>query len=213
MRWRILSWSLALAMLGCSSVKTTFVTVSPNGTLIENPDRCIHGVPAVVKVPTHLEVAIVQTDFLKVEGDPSQKRLVPLPAATLRTVSIQEIQTDKVIMLDPKRPASGQGMFMVEYSEDGKGNVTKINYKAVDETLKNSAALATAALKAFGVKPTASRDPNDPVNVVRVEHTIAIQRFPINQCQQGDIEAFVAQYITLCAPSDCQSPTGYAPTK
>jgi len=86
------------------------------------------------------------------------------------------------------------------------GVIRSINYKALDETILNSAALAAAALTAFGVKT----DTGSENNLTKVERTIAIQRFPVNRCSQSDIESFVAQYINLCAPKDCQSSTSYA---
>jgi hypothetical protein len=184
--------------------------VDAKGNICEDPDRCVHGVPAMVKVPTHIEVKIVQTDYWKIEEiGTSPKKLVHLPSATLRSVDISEVCVNKLVMIDPKRPASGSGSFAIEYDGDGKGVIKTINYKAVDETIKNSAALAAAALKAFGVK-TGTETGSTPDMLANVKRTIAIKRFPVGRCSQGEIESFVAQYINLCAPEDCTTSTSYA---
>ena len=69
-----------------------------------------------------------------------------------------------------------------------------------------------AALKAFAVPTDANKTGAGGQNskLVTVDRKIAIQRFPINQCSQGDIESFVAQYVNHCAPEDCQTSTSYA---
>jgi len=202
----------------------------------------MHGVPAMIKVPTHIEVKIIQTDYWldgsakqepesvdsqqeqNSEDEPehrgkssADRELRHLPANTLRNVEIREICTGKMVMIDPKRPASGQGEFAIKYDDQGDGTIQTLNYKAVDETLKNSAALASALLKAF---PTGGSPPgnlsnrnDDPATLIKATRTIAIQRFPVGNCSQSEIESFVAKYINACAPADCTNPTMYAPAK
>jgi hypothetical protein len=213
MRWKYLGLTFVLAMFGCSTVKTSFMTVDSSGKLTENPDRCVHGVPAVVQVPTHIEVRINQTEYFRIESVEGAKQLVSLPAATSRNIEVEEIKVNKLIMVDPKRPLSGTGEFSIDYSDDGKGVIDKLNYKAVDETLKNSAALATAAIKAFATSTTTNQKTGlggANSKLVKVERVIALQRFPINQCSQAEIDAFIGEYINYCVPEDCTTPTTYA---
>lgn len=213
MRWKNLGLTFVLVLSGCSAVKTTFMSVDSSGKLTENPDHCVHGVPAVVQVPTHIEVRIEQTDYFTIENTEGTKTLVPLPAATSRNVKFEEIKVNKLIMVDPKRPASGTGDFSIVYSDDGKGLINKINYKAVDETLKNSAALANATIKAFATSASNGQKTSvggDNSKVVKVERVIALQRYPINQCSQAEIDTFVGEYINYCGPEDCTTPTAYA---
>lgn len=237
MRKRYFGILLLVMSTGCSSVKTTLVGVSPEGDIYADPHRCVHGVPAMIKVPTHIEVKIIQTDYWKVdertespvkqtqqeqEEDPDEadslviRTLVHRPASTLRNVEVKEICTDKMVMIDPKRPASGQGEFAIKYDDNGNGTIMSLNYKAVDETLKNSAALASALVKAF---PTSVDQKNfddqggNNTSLVKAKRTIAIQRFPIGNCSQSEIEAFVTKYINACGPVDCTNPTMYAPAK
>ena len=196
---------------GCSTVKTTFVNVDSQGNLAPCPERCVKGVPAIVKVKTHVEVSITQKDYYRKmpsSGGASQY-LEHLPHATIRTLDVTDVMTDKMVMIDPKRPVSGQGEFRVAYKDDGSGHLAALNYKAVDTTLKDSASLVSAALKVFGVKPHGF-DSNSS-KVVEVSRVIAVERFPADQCSHAEIERFVEQYINLCAPQDCQTPTIYAP--
>lgn len=204
---------MLVALAGCSTVKTTFVDVDSQGHFVENPQCCVPGVPSLVKVATQLEVSISQTDFWKVEKskEPPFKKLVHLPSATVRNVDVQQVMSDKVVMVDPKRPLSGEGQFSIAYKKDGSGQIQAVNYKAVDETIKDSAALVTAALKVFGAKPTDAKSVGGSnSNVLKVKRVIALERFPVGQCTQADIERFVGQYINSCTPLDCSTPTGYA---
>lgn len=200
-----------LMALGCSAAKTTFVDVDSQGNLTPCPDRCVKGVPAVVKVKTHVEVSITQTDYYQKAAD--NKSLTWVPEATLRTYDVRDIMMDKMVMIDPKRPASGEGEFKIAYSTDGSGQMTSVNYKAVDTTLKDSAALATAALKAFGVKPQSNVTDATNSTLVEVKRVIAVERFPADQCSQAEIERFIGQHINNCAPKDCSTQTLYAPAK
>lgn len=205
-------WFILLSLMacgGCSAVKTTFVEVDSQGNLIPCPDRCVRGVPAVVRVHTHYQVTITQTDFWEVKGTNPPRELKHLPSATLREAAITSQMADKIVMIDPKRPLSGTGEFALRFDGNGNGKLMKLNYKAVDTTLKDSAALVTAALKVGGISPQGASGINS--NVVKVTRPIAIERFPVDECCRGEIEAFIGRYINNCSPVDCQSPTDYAP--
>jgi hypothetical protein len=213
MDWKLLGMLACLGCSGCSLAKTTFLSVDPNGNFVETPNRCVHGVPAVVKVPTHLEVAITQTDYWKIEQvSEQQKRLVHLPEATSRKVEAREITTNKLIMIDPKRPLSGEGQFSIEYSDNGEGVLQAVNYKAVDETLRNSAALAAAALRAFGTSASQVQETGiggKDSKLVKVQRVIAVQRFPIEACRQPDIESTLAEFVHSNSPDQLQPSIPY----
>jgi len=205
---------LVMAFSGCSAARTTFLCVDTNGNFVGSPNHSVQGVPAVVKVPTHMEVEITQTDYWKmVTAEDSRRQLAHLPEATSRSVVTREVTTNKLIMIDPKRPLSGEGQFAIQYGGNGEGAIQSVNYKAVDETLKNSAALAAAALRAFGTSTTRAHETgigSKNNKLVKVERVIAVQRFPIDACQPSEVEAYVNQYINDCTPFDCHSPTRYA---
>ena len=170
---------LLFAVAGCSSVKTTFMSVDSNGCLIEDPKRCVQGVPAMISVPSQIEVKIIQTDYWKSSDD--GKSLTPVPTSRSRDVEIKEISVKKMVMIDPKRPASGSGEFKIKYAEDGTGTIEALNYKAVDETLKNSAALVAAAMKV--VNPTGRKAAaiSEASSMIEVKRDIAVKRFPIDR--------------------------------
>ena len=101
-----------LALAGCSSVRTTFLKTNSAGEWVESPDMPRRGIPTMVQVPTHVDVKIIQTDVWKVEDkDGADKKLKPLPKAASRKVTINEITTGQMVMIDPKRPLSGSGEF------------------------------------------------------------------------------------------------------
>lgn len=186
--------SICLLMIvlanGCSTVKTTFMKVDPCGNLVESTGRCEHGVPIVVKTPTHIVVSIKQTDYYKKQGDVIER----LPEATVREAVFDKIESSRLVMLDPKRPVSGTGKFSIKYDKFGNGTLTEAKYTAVDETIKNVGELVRAIVP----KPKiGSFVPSD--NSIQVfpsnERIVAEHTFPIEACSNGEIEAFVNQWI------------------
>jgi hypothetical protein len=205
---------LSIAMVGCNSVRTTFLRQDECGQLFKCPEHHRKGVPVMVKVPTHVEVKIMQTDVWKIElSDVGPKRLTHLPAATSRTARTQTIQTEQMFLVDPKRPASGTGEFGFAYDPDGYGVLQSANYKAVDSTLKDSASLVTNALSTFGALSSVANKSgvgSDNEDLVTAERVIAYRRFPINQTTEWEIEQFIGQYINLCHTGECSNSPAYA---
>ncbi len=212
-RWLVLL-GLSMAILGCNSVRTTFLRQNECGQLYKSPEHHLKGVPVMFKVPTHVEVKIMQTDVWKIEAEDSgPKKLVHVPAATSRKAATQTIQTEQMLLVDPKRPASGTGEFGFAYDPDGYGVLQSANYKAVDSTLKDSASLVTTALSTFGALSSVGDKTgvaSNNGNLVTAERTIAYRRFPINQSTDAEIEQFVGQYINICSTDECMKSPTYA---
>lgn len=192
--------SICLLMIvlanGCSTVKTTFMKVDPCGNLVESTGRCEHGIPIVVKTPTHIVVSIKQIDYY----EKKDKVITRLPDATVREVVFDKIESSKLVMLDPKRPISGTGQFSIKYDDFGNGTLTEAKYTAVDETIKNVGELVQAIVPISKFVPLGTTDNSIqvfPSNArIVAEHT-----FPIEACSNGEIEAFVNQWIN-CGEMD-----------
>ncbi len=100
-------------------------------------------------------------------------------------------------MLDPKRPLSGTGQFAIAYSPDGYGTIKTASYKAVDETIKNVAQLATAVAAASTAKAKLQFLQDQAIQVVETpDRIVAIQVFPIEACVNGELEAFVREWTS-----------------
>ncbi len=201
---------LLMVNTGCNSIQTTFLQQNECGQLVKNSQHARRGVPVMVKVPTHVEVKIIQTDIWRIDSqDKASKKLVHVPEATSRRAEIETVFTEQMFLINPKRPASGTGEFALGLSEDGKGILRSANYKAVDTTLKDSANLLTTAISTLGgVKTSIDRD---SARIVSAERTVTYRRFPIDQNTESEIEQLLEQYINRCSTGDCILAPGYAP--
>jgi hypothetical protein len=171
--------------------------VDPCGQLIETTGRREHGIPFVVKTPTHVRVEIHQTDFYAyqtTDGGPSEYRNSHTHS---RSVKIEKIESSQIMMLDPKRPLSGTGQFAIAYSKDGYGTIKTASYKAVDETIKNVTQLAAAVAKASIAFNPKTVMQNQAIQVVETpDRIVASQVFPIEACVNGELEAFVREWTS-----------------
>ncbi len=210
MRWIFASIFCLLILTGCSAVKTKFMRVNECGDLVEANGKCEHGVPVVVKSPTHIMVKICQVDFYKVTGNSFER----MKEATVRKVCIDKIDMGKVVMLDPKRPISGQGQFSMTFDAEGNGTLVDASYKAVDETIKNVGELAKAGAALVALDSQTSAPTTQPISNIRVietsERVIAMRVFPIDSCGTGEIEAFVYHWINCDLSPENQPKACYA---
>jgi hypothetical protein len=210
---RVISYVVIVVLFstGCSIAKTRFMHVDSAGNVTESKQSPVHGVPAMIQVPTHHEVTITQTDFFLLDKDANDApKLVHLPEATKRTADVKQILMSRMVMIDPKRPASGIGEFSVAYhgdAADGKGHINTLSYYANDETIKNTGSLISTVVPLLRTGNAGSPDPKDKlVNTTRV---IAMRRFPID-CSRADIDGFLMIYINGCNDGSCQSSPAYA---
>lgn len=168
----------------------------------------------MVEVPTHVDIKIIQTDYWKIKSDGNNpKKLVHLPEATSRSADIKDVFTEKMFLMDPKRPAEGTGQFEFGFNTDeagGKQNGTlkSVKYKAIDNTLTTAAGLLSATVGLTGKKTSIGADNKKLVSNTR---TIAYKRFPVGSEYEGEIETFIATYINGCAPGTCYESPKYAP--
>lgn len=203
---------ILLAASGCNSIRTTFLEQDSCGNLVKNPEHCRKGLPVMLEVPTHVEVKIVQTDYWQVKGEANaEKQLVFLAEASSRRPVITDIFTEQMFLVDPKRPAEGEGQFKFQFNnldDNGKdnGTLSGVQYKAVDKTFSASAGLLTTALGVLGT-PTAARS---GAKVLMNERTIALRRFPRGTECESEIADFIAQYIDNCADQSCTQSPAYA---
>ena len=207
--------AIIIVVGGCNSVRTTFLKNDGRGNLCKESNICRQGLPVMVKVPTHVDVEIIQTDVWKVEKNGTNPRkLVHIPDATSRSHKVTPIATEKMFVIDPKRPASGTGAFGFGFDSTenpGKGILTSAAYKSEDTTLKDSANLLLNAVGVAG-KLTSTNIDQENDKLVSAERTIAYRRFPVDQDLSANIQAFLNEYITNCTEADptCSKSPSYA---
>lgn len=94
----------------------------------------VDGVPITIKIPTHLKVYVYEKHFLQLDqvGNLQQVNMVSLPVV-LRDFAHEFVYTEKVVMVDFKRPAAGAFNLEVDFTEDQY--IKKVQHDITDETI------------------------------------------------------------------------------
>ena len=169
--WILILFLLSATSIGCSSIKTTAYDRLEDDTIVANPEEHLKGVPVSLRVPTHLELKVVEKTFWRAEGT----ELIPITSCRrTRTVSHTVKYTEKIFLVDPVRPAAGpnatdqnnrySGFYgfsfrnddltakqradgeTKEYEDSGKGYLSGLNYHIEDKTIERSAQLLAKSL-------------------------------------------------------------------
>ena len=193
---------------GCSSIKTTAFDRLEDDTIIASPDKHLKGVPVSLKIPTHLELTVEEKTFWHVEGT----ELVPVESCrATRTVDHDVKYIEKVFMVDPVRPGAaadtGSSYYGFSFKNDdltekeiqdgktkdyefsGKGQLTGLNYKIQDESIKKSALLLASSLNFIkSITPAATptsaaiggMNTDIKLNLLQTTRVVAWSRFDLN---------------------------------
>ena len=196
---------LLIANIGCNSISTTALDRLENDTLVVNPDCPMKGIPVTLSVPTHLELKVIETTYWEKQVTTGQRAtLKPLSTCRkTRTVGHEVCFTEKVFLVDPRRPVAGTQKFGFTFrSKDdsdgpdaGKGKLSGVNYEVNDTTIEESASLISNALglvSAFRTSANTAR-PNTGT-LISTDRIVAYGRFDINAC---DFEQAVSQFLDV----------------
>lgn len=222
--WRALMLTL-IATSGCCSIRTTAIDRKENDCLVVNPECPMHGIPVQLKIPTHLELKVVETTYWEKQDIPGEKpTLVPLSTCrATRTVEHDVCYTEKIFLVDPVRPGAGTSAYGFAFKSGGdnnknvgKGYLEKVSYKIDDQTIKESANLLSSALGFISAFQTGSSDPNPNTGtLVSTDRTIAYGQFDINSPSfEEEVSAFLDCHVNragnscvkcpqICQPARC----------
>jgi hypothetical protein len=218
--------SSVISSTGCTSMSSTFMQRQEDDQLLgisngklgtHNHARPFKGIPVTLKVPTHLDLSIVET-LLVVEKEvtvpdkPNQKILeVKQLESGIRNINIfpHVVHSDKVFTVDPKRPAAGNLDYTLQFDKDSQ-YFKSIAYHNVDETINDINAVI-ATLKPSNSEKKASpttapkeekiKEENKTKDVKEITRTLAWKRFDL---QARDLEEQIAVFVSEHL-SDCQS--------
>lgn len=187
---------------GCSSIRTTSVDRTEHDQYIENCEEPLKGMPVMLRVPTHLEVSILETRYWQIDEEAD---LQPLESKRAVLDIKHDLKyTEKMFVVDPLRPLSGDQEYGFSFTggtdgnaaEAGKGYLSGLSYKATDTSIVDSAALIGAALKRFGTTQANDGEGAAPSNVVETQRVIAFRRFDVNSPTfENDVYAFLECYL------------------
>jgi len=187
---------LAGIAIGCSSIRSTPLDRLEDSSLIANPTTPLKGIPVTLRVPTHLEITVIERSYGK--GD--DKSRFGKCGAPVIVVDAAVRETEQVFLLDPQRPASGEQKYGFTYlakdaGKPGHGYLASMNYKAVDSTIKDSAALAVSALNAIRALQQDTKD-QKPDEGTFVDSVVAFRRFNLNSPNfNHELQAFLDAHV------------------
>lgn len=198
-----LAFLVTFGVVSCKSAVSTHVTPNPNGG-----GWCtnkLRGVPVTVKVPTHLEIRVVERRFLAKDGKGALTTADKHPVVA-RHVEMDVREKDEVFTVDAVRPASGTLAMKATFDENEQFFKT-YNSKVEDKTIQS----ITDALKNItgeiaklpGGKSTSYRGP-ETEQWKYVEHLVAVMMFDVHDPNlEAHVREFLHLHINGCTP-DCQ---------
>lgn len=211
---------------GCNTFQTTAIDRTENDCLVVNPDCPMKGIPVTLRVPTHLELNVIETTYWeKKDIIGSKPTLVPVHTCRpTRSVEHRICYTERVFLVDPARPAAGTSSYGFSFTSKGsesaddlgKGYLDKVAYKIDDETIKESANLLANSLSLIsGFSVSANQARPNQGDLVATDRTVAYTRLDINSPSfEHDVELFLDCHVNqpmtrtmcpqLCEPAICQ---------
>jgi hypothetical protein len=210
MRWTGLLISCLIFSSGCSSFRTTAVDRTETDCLVVNPNCPMKGVPVSLRVPTHLELQVVETSYWEKKNMPGEKPTIfPLAGSRpTRQVLHTVCETEKIFLVDPARPVAGTSGYGFtfqssqndrsrESSNAGKGYLQSVQYRVDDQTINRSAELLSSSIGLINALQTSSSLPTvNQSNLIATDRTIAYARFDLNSPSfEADVAAFLDGHV------------------
>jgi len=197
---------------GCSSFRTTAVDRSENDCLVANPTCPLKGIPVALRVPTHLELRVIESAYWEKRNQPGAKpTLVPLSTChPTRTVTHRICETEKIFLVDPVRPGAGTMNYGFTFQSNsgteagkgaaGKGYLQNVQYRIDDQTIQQSADLFSNSIGLITALQTAAanRANLNTANLITTERAVAYARFDINSASfEHDVSTFLDCHVNL----------------
>ena len=120
-----------LPLVGCGSSKSTVLT-RDEMNLGWQTISGVHGVPITVKVPTHVKLYVYKKHFLSVDSVGDVNKVSFMNTEDMYDFGQEYIVTEKIVMVDFKRPAAGAFNLDVEYDNQ---SIKRIQQDITDETI------------------------------------------------------------------------------
>ena len=161
-----------------------------------------------VKLTTHTDVWIEEDYY--VEFDPKNPKTIREPLSDIRMLNVraEPVRTEKIIVVDFKRPAAGMLNANMDFNEDQF--FKKVQSSIQDETINESAKLLKTVIGL--VKPMSAGLTQSPVtdnaNRKKLTRVVAYQRFDVNEpAYEQEMDAFISRHLNAC--NQCGSPPSY----
>lgn len=217
--WNSLPILLLLLTTGCTSLRTTFFSRLEDDTLLKENEKPVHGLPVMVKVPTHLELRVEEIVHLVREPNTTNLHTLSPDSQLLRSVQADLRFTEKMFVLDPKRPASGTAAYGMTFQSKPKANsnaardaaaesaghgyLQGLKYKVDDQTITNVTAFLAniAPLLASPIAAEPSSEMGPVVGLYTTQRTIAFGLFDLASPDfENEVNSFLELHLNACQP-------------
>ncbi len=172
--WLSMALVAALAAGGCVSMRSVMLHRNESNTAWEKT-RHLPGVPITLKVPTHLQISIVEKHFLTKAQDGYRRVELPVP---VRRVQMDFQYTERIFTVDFKRPAAGTLDLKLRFKEDQQ-YFEQIEQRVIDQTIQDVAKLI-GAIAPRGVLAPAVAASAVPADLVEIESVVAVGWFELD---------------------------------
>lgn len=197
---------LAAFSIGCASVESTMVTRDETNHQWER-HNCLNGIPITLKVPTHLKlyvfhnhylqpmkVAVAKKDDGASEAEEPKVEIIdyqPVDVGVVVRDFAQELMyTDKVFVVDFKRPAAGSANLKVKMTD--QQYIDKIQHDITDNTINNVGGLIAAANNDKDFATVSTTPEQGKPNYLTVRALVAVGIFEIDA---PDFETKVQEFM------------------
>lgn len=178
------------ALVGCSSTRSTMLTRDESNTAWQLTKS--KGVPITLSVLTHVQVTVIDKQFLTLVDSGKSKIVERLELKVpVRGVTIDPIRTDKVMTVDFVRPAAGT--FKMGITMDpNKQYFQEIQNELEDKTINEiGGLLGKLAPGGFFNVASSGGETVDPM-VKQVDSVVAVEVFEVDSPTfEHDVRAFL----------------------
>ena len=204
-----LQWIYGLVLvlpLGCSSMTTVLLDRNEDGSLSRNCPNPIHGIPVMLKVPSHLDINVREVTYWSA----SDNELTPINSPySHREVDSNLQYTEKMFVVDPMKPGAGtenygftfkSGVANPKSDSAGHGYLDSVTYRVEDKTITQSATLLANVLPLLKKPPTlATKTSAEAFGLITTSRVIAFRRFNINAPDfEQQVASFLDMYLNDC---------------
>jgi hypothetical protein len=179
------------------------------------------GIPVTVRIPTHVDVAIKETLFFHAAD------MTPV-ALTSRHLSVASdyVYSDKIISVDPKRPAAGTLDYKMGFQSKNpeardQQFFSKVQYDVDDQTIKTVDKILQDIVPSLGIvnlnasqtaaKRTGKEVATSPENLSEIVRTVAWKRFDVSDPNfESELTTFVSMHMNnchACQGQECAPPS------
>lgn len=199
LRHTLLALSVVAAS-GCTSLRSTIINRYEDDTYAGNSNgelkrhdmaRPYRGVPITIKVPTHVDVKIIETSYMyNVDGLLRELKL----STPHREVDIKTIETDKVFIVDFKRPLSGSLNYKATFGDDQYFD--EVSGKLEDTTITDVANLVATVAPMLGKPAAGSEDSPLGDELIVNKRVVAYRRFDIDAYDfEMQVRCFLEEHL------------------